>query len=183
MDDSRNPRSTRSEPAPRESQGNLLRRSVGGRASRRRSTRSVRKGAARGCSGRRRQRLFRGNLCIGGAGAGATAFALATPEFMNINYQPKGGCRVGRTVRRVAVFGRSDLEPQKRRLPRSVIRQTTINDISCRICMLRPRQREPTVPNFRVSPAKRTAPRHRVRTCPNTRRPEKERTQRLDITR
>ena len=33
--------------------------------------------------------------------------------------------------------GRSDLEPQKGRLPGSVIRQTTINDISCRICMPR----------------------------------------------
>ena len=70
-------------------------------------------------------------------------------EIMNINYQSKGGLPVRLYSRDVLRFSeRSDLEPQKGRLPGSVIRQTTINDISCRICMPRPRQREPTVPNL-----------------------------------
>lgn len=89
----------------------------------------------------------------------ATLFALGKVEFMNVNYNANGAFKAlgwrGIGPRRrhhrcrgiVGVLRFSgDPIPNRRtgRLPSSVIRQTTINDISCRICMLRPRQREPT---------------------------------------
>ena len=90
-------------------------------------------------------------LCIDEAHTSVRAFAhAATRRRVHEHKLPvERGLLVRLYSRDVLRFSeRSDLEPQKGRLPGSVIRQTTINDISCRICMPRPRQREPTVPNL-----------------------------------